>query len=554
MSKPITPFILILVCWLASCGSHQKADRIYYNAKVWTGDSTNEWATCIAVRDSLIQYVGLDYKPYQGEQTQMIDLGGKMVVPGFIDNHTHFLAGGFQLASVDLRQAKSQGQFIGVLSQYIAGLKDNRWIQGGDWDHEAWGGILPHKEWIDSVSGQHPVFINRYDGHMALANSFALKKAGIDRNTQSPEGGEIVKDPVSGEPTGILKDAAMGLLDKVIPIPSEEELDESLERAIRHAWEHGLTEIQDMGSYGGWVDLASYRRAYAKNRLGVRVYSFVPTATWRKLDSFIKKNGWGDDRLHWGGLKGFVDGSLGSTTAWFYQPYLDAPHSSGLMVTDTGLLRSWVLSADSAGLHVTNHAIGDRANDWILSVYKEAVEKNGSRDRRFRVEHAQHLDSSAIGRFAAQGVIPSMQPYHAIDDGKWAYKRLDSARLKGTYAFRRLLSTGARLTFGSDWTVAPLDPIAGIYAAVTRRTLDDKNPDGWFPDEKITVGDALRCYTVNNAYAGFQESKIGQLKAGMLSDFAVLSGDLFNIPPEKIREVQVLRTIVNGKEVYRRDQ
>jgi len=526
------------------------ADRIYINANIWTGDSSNKQASAIAIKDSTIIFVGSDYESFKGNNTSVIDMQGKMIVPGFIDNHTHFLSGGYQLASVNLRNVQSQETFISTLRQYVTTLTDNRWIQGGDWDHEAWGGQLPSKTWIDSITGQHPVFINRYDGHMALANSKALQLAGINKHTVSPAGGEIVKDATTGEPTGVLKDGAMDLVYKIIPNPSPAELDEYLHRAVEHALSHGLTQIHDMSSYGGWPDLSTYRHAYANDQLSLRIYSFVPISTWQKMDSFVKKNGFGNDMLHWGGLKGFVDGSLGSTTAWFYKPYLDAPQSTGLQVTDTNLLRQWILSADSSGLHIATHAIGDRANDWILSVYEEAENKNGKKDRRFRVEHAQHLTRQAIERFASLQVIPSMQPYHAIDDGKWAAKRLDSARLKRTYAFKSLLATKANLTFGSDWTVAPLDPIAGIYAAVTRRTLDNKNPDGWYPLEKISVEDALRCYTANNAYAGFQENKLGMLKTGMLADFVVLSDNLLSIAPEKIRDIKVLRTIVNGKELY----
>ncbi len=548
MRKFIT--IAVFLPFLFSCSQQPKADRIYINAKIWTGDTANERATAIAVKDSVILFVGIAYDPFKGSNTQIIDLQGKMLAPGFIDNHTHFLGGGYQLASVNLRGARSSKEFISTLKNFVSALTDDRWIQGGDWDHEAWGGELPRREWIDSVTGNHPVFINRYDGHMVLVNSVTLKLSGIDKHTPNPPGGEIVRDPKTGEPTGILKDEAMSLAGRVIPEPSGKELDESLQRAIRHAFEHGVTQVTDMSSYGGWIDLATYRKAYAEKQLDLRVYSFVPIRTWGKLDSFVKKNGWGDDRLHWGGLKGFVDGSLGSTTAWFYKPYLDAPTKTGLQVTDTILLRQWILKADSAGLHIAVHAIGDRANDWILNVYEEAINKNGKKDRRFRVEHAQHLTQSAITRFASLQVIPSMQPFHAIDDGKWAYKRLDSARLKGTYAFKDLLNTNANLTFGSDWTVAPLDPIAGIYAAVTRRTLDNKNPNGWFPEQKISLEQALRCYTVNNAYAGFQENKTGKLKAGMLADFVVLSDDLFEIAPEKIRDTKVLRTVVNGKEVF----
>ncbi len=533
-----------------SCKQNPVADRIYINAKIWTGDTANPEATAIAIKDSLIIYVGNDYQKYVGTHTVLRDLQGKMLTPGFIDNHTHFLDGGYALGTINLRAVKSVQDFISTFRHFADSAKGSSWIKAGNWDHEAWGGQLPRKDWIDSVSGQHPVFINRYDGHMGLANSIALKLAGISKNTPNPPGGEIVKNPKTGEPTGILRDEATSLIYKVIPEQTENELDDALQKAAAHALSHGLTQVHDMGSYGGWIDMATYRRAEASGRLPIRIYSFVAIRSWQKLDSFVKNNGWGDDRLHWGGLKGFVDGSLGSTTAWFYKPYLDAPTSTGLQVTDTNLLRKWILAADSAGLRVATHAIGDHANDWILNVYEEAEKLHPGKDHRFRVEHAQHLIPADINRFAELQVIPSMQPYHAIDDGKWAAKRLDSARLRGTYVFKSLLDTHANVTFGSDWTVAPLDPIAGIYAAVTRRTLDDKNPGGWFPDQKITIEQALRCYTVNNAWAAFQENKTGKLKAGMLADFTVLSEDLFSIAPENIRDTKILLTVVGGKEAY----
>jgi len=490
----------------------------------------------------------MDYIDYKGSKTEMIDLQGKLVVPGFIDNHTHFLSGGYSLASVDLKAAKTPPEFISFMKEYCNLHPDDRWIQGGNWDHEAWGGELPKKEWIDSVTGNHPVFVSRYDGHMAFANTKALQLAGVNKNTPVPAGGEIVKTS-DGELTGVLKDEAMNLINKVIPDPSEKELDENLKRAVQHAFENGVTQIHDMGSYGGWIDLSTYRRNSENNKLDLRVYSFVALSTWEKLDSFCKKNGKGDNMLRWGGVKGFVDGSLGSTTAWFYKPFLDAPHTNGLYVTDTSDLRKWVLSADSADLHVAVHAIGDRANDFLLHIYEEA-EKINPKDHRFRIEHAQHLMQLAIPKFNQLRVIASMQPYHAIDDGRWAYKRLDDDRLKGTYAFKSLLDENASLTFGSDWPVAPLVPLEGIYAAVTRRTLDDKNPRGWYPEQKISVEQALRCYTSNNAYGGFQENKLGRIKAGMFADFIVLGENIFDIAPEKIKDVKVLRTVVNGKEVF----
>ena len=531
-------------------GKKRTADIIYTNARIWTGDTSNPSASSIAVHANTILYVGNNPDPFKGSKTTLIDVKGKLLVPGFIDNHTHFLGGGYQLTAVNLKEAGSKNTFINILKKYIAGLNDNRWIKGGNWDHEGIGGELPTKEWIDSVTGNHPVFVSRYDGHMTLANSIILKLAGIDKNTLNPAGGEIVRDPITNEPTGVLKDEAMELVSKIAPELSEKELDEMLQRATAYALHNGVTQVNDVGTYGGWPDLKTYTAARKQNTLGIRIYSFVALSTWKRLANYVKQYGSGDDMLRWGGLKGFVDGSLGSTTGWFYQPYLDDKKSTGLIVTDTNDLRLDILGADAAGLHVTVHAIGDRANDWLLNVFEAAEKIKGNSNSRLRIEHAQHLSAASINRFSAMNVIPSMQPYHAIDDGKWASKRLDDDRLKRTYAFKSLLDAQAKLTFGSDWPVAPLHPIEGIYAAVTRRTLDDKNPNGWYPEQKISVEDALRCYTVNNAYAGFHENKTGMLKAGMLADFVILSDDLFKIAPEKIKDVKVLQTVLDGKVVY----
>jgi predicted amidohydrolase YtcJ len=539
-----------LILALSGCRkSDTVADRIYFNARIWTGDPANPSAGALGTVGEEILFVGDDYEKWRGSATEMIDLTGAMIVPGFIDNHVHFLEGGFQLAGVDLRSARTPEEFSNVLGAFASNLPEGRWITGGSWDHEAWGGELPRREWIDSLTGNNPVFVSRLDGHMALANTIALTMAGITKETPDPEGGTIVRDPATGEPTGVLKDEAMSLVFAVMPAPSEQEMDEALARAMDHAVSLGITQVHDVSSFGGWRDLATYRRAHEKGVLKTRIYSFVPIATWTRLDTFVQQNGRGDDMLRWGALKGFVDGSLGSTTAWFYDPYSDAPETSGLMVTDTAALRQWILQADAAGFHLGIHAIGDQANDWLLGVFEEAIRQNGSRDRRFRIEHSQHLTRGAINRFAELGVIPSMQPYHAIDDGRWAEKRIGPERIKTTYAFRSLLDAGARLTFGSDWVVAPLSPLEGIYAAVTRRTLDGANPEGWVPQEKISIDEALKCYTANNAYAGFQENKTGMLKAGMWADFAVLSEDLFQIAPERIKDVKVLRTVVGGKEM-----
>ncbi len=531
--------------------AQQPADLVVYG-RVWTGDSARPWAGAVAVAGDSIVAVGDRHavRRLVGPRTTVLDNGEALVVPGLGDAHTHFIEGGFQLMSVDLRDADSPQEFIRRIAAFARGLPAGRWITGGDWDHERWPGApLPRRGWIDSVTGDHPVFVGRLDGHMGVANSLALQLAGIGRDSQDPPGGLIVRDSATGEPTGVLKDNAMGLLDRAQPAPSESDLDSAFARAMRHAAAHGVTTVHVMA---GWAGLAAFRRARAKGAMITRVYAFVPIGTWRVLADTVRALGRGDAWLHWGGLKGFMDGSLGSTTAAFYEPYLDAPASRGLLVTDSAAMRRMILAADSAGLHVAVHAIGDRANAMLLQFYEEAIAANGPRDRRFRDEHAQHLRQSDIPRFGRLGVIPSMQPYHAIDDGRWAFKRLDPARLAGTYTFRSLLATDAHLAFGSDWTVAPLDPIWGIYAAVTRRTLDGRNPGGWIPEQRISLQEALGAYTAGVAYAGFMENRLGVLRAGMLADLVLLDRDLFRLNPEAISEARVSATVVGGRVVYRR--
>ncbi|MFC1791702.1 amidohydrolase, partial [Gemmatimonadota bacterium] len=392
------------------------------------------------------------------------------------------------------------------------------------------------------------VLVSRLDGHMALANSLALEMAGVTGSTPVPFGGEMVVDPTTLEPTGILKDEAMGLVGRVIPASTEAELDGALDAAIHHALSMGVTQTHHMGS---WTDLETFRRARADGRLKMRIYSVVPISTWERLRDFVAENGFGDDRLWWGGLKGFVDGSLGSTTAWFYDPYTDEPGTSGLLTTDTASLRAWALAGDEVGLQLVIHAIGDLANDWLLDLYAEAAQRNGERDRRSRIEHAQHLSPEAMVRIPDLGVIAAMQPYHAIDDGRWAEKRIGPDRVRTTYAFRSLLGEGATLAFGSDWTVAPMDVRMGIFGALTRRTLDGANPGGWVPEEKISLEEALTAYTMGAALAGFAEGKTGSLEVGKYADMVVLSQDLFQMDPVEIPTVRVEMTLVGGEIVFR---
>ncbi|HEX6589072.1 MAG TPA: amidohydrolase [Longimicrobiales bacterium] len=531
--------------------SPNPVDLILVNGVVWTGVPGAATAEAVAVRDGLVRAVGTtaQIERYRGDDTRVVDLEGRLLIPSFGDAHTHFISGGFQLASVNLRAAASPEEFARTLGAYARTRPDGTWITGGDWDHELWPGApLPDRAWIDSVSGDHFVFVSRLDGHMALANSRALELAGIDRSTPNPPGGEIVRD-ARGRATGVLKDAAMDLVSAVMPDPGEAARDEAFTRAQAHALSLGVTYVHDMGT---WEGLEAYLRAQRDGRLRMRVYAVVPIATWQRLNAYVGRNGRGDEMLSWGGLKGFVDGSLGSTTAWFYEPYLDAPGTVGLMVTDTSALRASILGADAAGLHVMVHAIGDRANDWLLDVFAEAEARNGPRDRRFRIEHAQHLTREAIGRFGSMDVIPSMQPYHAADDGRWAEKRIGAERIRTTYAFRDLLDHGARLAFGSDWTVAPLDPLRGIRAAVTRETLDGANPNGWVPEQRITIEEALVAYTSGVAYAGFNENRLGRIAEGMAADMVVLSENILGGDSAALEGAVVDLTLVNGAVVYRR--
>jgi predicted amidohydrolase YtcJ len=524
------------------------------NAKVWTGDAARPWAEGIAVNGDRIALVGSsDEVKRAAAGAEIVDAGGRLVVPGFIDTHVHFVDGGFRLASVQLRDARTRDEFVSRIKAFVATVPRGTWITGGDWDHSLWGGELPTREWIDPVTPDHPVWINRLDGHMSLANSAALKAAGVTRATREVAGGEIVRG-ANGEPAGVLKDNAMALVDKVVPAPSAEMQDRALRAAMRYVNERGVTSVHNMGT---WSDLDAFARARKAGSLTTRIYAAVPLADWERLRDVVAKrdrggpDGRGDEWLHVGALKGFVDGSLGSHTAAFHEPFDDAPKDKGLLVNTPENLYRWISGADKAGLHVVVHAIGDRANALLLDIYERIEQENGARDRRFRIEHAQHLAAADIPRFAKLGVIASMQPYHAIDDGRWAEKFI-GPRIKTTYAFRSLLDEKARLAFGSDWFVAPPTPLEGIYAAVTRRTLDDRNVGGWVPEQKITVEEALRAYTGTAAFASFEEGQKGTIAAGRLADFVMLERNLFEIAPEQIRDVKVILTSVGGKIVYRR--
>lgn len=543
-----------LLPWLAlslvACEPGADAANLAIFGTIWTGDSAAPEARAMAVRGETIAAIGdsATIAGMVGPNTRILVVGSGLVIPGFADDHVHLSDGGAQLGFVDLRDAGTPAEFVRRIKAYAATLRPGDWILGGVWDHERWRGApLPQKEWIDSVTPDNPVFVQRLDGHMGLANSRALALAHISGDTPAIAGGTIVKT-ASGELTGVLKDEAMGPLFQVVPPPTAPQVDSALARAMRYANSRGVVAASAVSA--PWAEVAAVKRARANGTLSLRLSLYPALADWRRVADTVRADGIGDDWIRVAGVKGFVDGSLGSTTALFFEPYLDDSTSSGLLTTPLDSLAHWIGSADSAGLQVAVHAIGDRANALLLDIYDSVAAAHGVRDRRFRIEHAQHLCLEDITRIARTAVIPSMQPYHVADDGRWAWKRIRPAQMAGTYAFRSLLDAKAKLTFGSDWTVAPMDPLLGIWAAVTRQTLDGKNPGGWLREQKITVEEALRAYTATNAYATFGESRRGTLAVGKLADFAMIDRDLRKIPADSIRTAKIRTTVVGGRIVF----
>ncbi|MBV8071383.1 MAG: amidohydrolase [Acidobacteriaceae bacterium] len=544
-----------LLALLSFCTlSHaQNATLLLVNAKIWTANSAQPEAEAVAVSGNRIIAVG-SYNAIlklKQDKTAVIDLAGRRLVPGFNDAHVHFYAGGASLAGPQLRYSKSRMEFRDTLAEFARKTPKGQWITGGEWDEENWQpAILPTHELIDGVTKEWPVFINRLDGHESLANIVALKLAGIDRSTKDVPGGVIVRD-AHGDPTGVLKDAAQELVNRVIPPPTPDQIRAAIRAAQVYANAQGVTSVQDMSAAPEVFRV--YQAMMHDGDLTVRISGHQPLVSWKRLADAGVQADFGSEQIHIGALKGFADGSLGSRTALFFQPYLDAPGTNGIPSAELASpseMLAHIEAADAAGLQVAVHAIGDKANNTILNFYEQVEKEHGVRDRRFRIEHAQHLLATDIPRFAKLHVIASVQPYHCIDDGRWAEKRIGPERAKTTYAFRSLLDSGATLAFGSDWDVAPMKPILGIYAAVTRRTLDGKHPEGWVPEQKITVEDAMKAYTMGSAYASFDEKVKGSIEPGKLADMVVLTDDIFSIDPAKIADVKVYETIFDGYFVY----
>jgi predicted amidohydrolase YtcJ len=540
-------------------GAAGAATLVLVHGHVWTENPAQPETEAIAVAGNRILLAGTSEEVLRlaGPSTRIIDLHGRRVIPGFNDAHVHFVPGGLGLASVQLRDAASQAEFRDRIASFAKSQPEGAWIAGGEWDHERWTpAVLPRHQLIDDVTSRNPVFVERLDGHMGLANALAMKLAHVDRNTPDVPGGVIVRD-ASGNPTGIFKDAAMPLIERAIPPLSLQETETAILAAQREAARNGVTSVQEMANdtndTGGPDRLRAMQALQREGRLTIRISENLRLRDWKYPAGSGVQAGFHDGLIQIGGLKSFADGGLGASTAWLFAPYDDAPSTSGLAsdeLQNPDQMYAEIKGADQAGLQIVIHAIGDRANRTILDFYQRLEKEDGPRDRRLRIEHAQHLTAADIPRFAQLHVIASMQPYHAIDDGRWAQKRLGPERIRFAYDFRSLLDSGATLAFGSDWPVAPMEPLMGIYAAVTRRTLDNRNPNGWIPEQKITVAQAVHAYTVGSAYAQFDEKIKGSLEPGKLADLVVLSRDIFHIDPVEIDDTHVDLTIFDGRVIY----
>jgi predicted amidohydrolase YtcJ len=554
---------LILAIGVAFAGAAQarQATLVLLDGKVWTEDPARPEAQALAVDGDKILAVGdtARIRAFVGPDTKVVDLKGRRVVPGFNDSHVHFLIGGDALASVQLGDANSPAELRRRIAAFAKTQPKGAWLRNGLWDHQRWSPAeLPSHELIDDVTPDNPVMLWRLDGHMVLANALAMKLAGVDRDTPDVAGGEIVRD-AAGNPTGIFKDAAVALIMRKMPPLSEKELDAAMDAAMAEAARHGVTSVQNMAGSAtdtttGFV-LREFQKFEREGRLTVRIYASSSLYNASALADAGVLAPFGTPDLRIGDVKIFADGSIGSTTAWMEAPFASAPGNSGLasaQLQNADELYAKMQAADRARLQLVIHAIGDRANREILDLYARLETQDGPADRRSRIEHAQHLAPSDIPRFAKLGVIASMQPYHAIDDGRWVTAVIGQERARTSYAWRSLLDAGATLAFGSDWPVAPLDPLMGIYAATTRRTLDGKTPGGWIPEQRISVAEAVHAYTVGSAYAEFQEKVKGQIAEGRLADLVVLSDDIFAVPPEQIAKTRVDMTVFDGRVVYRR--
>ena len=561
-----------LLCWAGvsagqtsapAADTKPKADVIFFHANVYTGvPSDSPFSSvlreeAIAVRGDRILAVGktLDIEKLKGPQTQVVDLGGHFVMPGFNDAHLHLADAGLQKLGVDVQGVKSLDEFRERVRSKVQVAKAGEWVVGGGWDETLWPvKTLPTRWDLDEVSNGHPVFLTRVDGHLAVANTRALQLSSITLATRDPKGGQIDRNE-AGEPTGILRDTAQDAVTAVIPAPSRDYQRRGIEVALADLAEHGVTSAQDFSS---WEAFQIYEDLEKDGKLTARISEWLPfDASIEELQQKRSAHSPTDLMLHTGMLKGFMDGSMGGHTAALLEPYSDDPNNSGLPRYDAEKLNAMTQERVLAGFQIGFHAIGDKGIQMALDAFagaekaaKEAKVNaaNGGDEYRLRVEHAQCPTLPQINRFRELKVIASMQPTHVLSDMRWAQSRLGPKRAATCYAWASFLNKGVTLAFGTDYNVEPISPFRGLYAAITRKSEDGKQE--FFPEQRITMDQAIAAYTTGSAFAQFEEKEKGKLMAGMLADFVVLDRDVTAVSPEKLLATKVLRTVVGGKTVF----
>lgn len=567
MRKPFIIFILFcLIGFSAGCTKTYQgppADLVIKNAKIVTIDKNNPRAEAVAVKDEFIIAVTSSDKidQYVGEgTTTVIDAKGRLVIPGLNDAHIHFMGGGESMMELDFRYVHDVQTIQQMVADKVEHAKPGELISGGGWEHET----FPDKKWptkeiLDAVAPDNPVILSRADGHSSWVNSYVLNMSGITKDTPDPPNGTIVKDPVTGEPTGILKEGA-GRLIKVrssVQLTAEEReqrADEALALALAEARRTGVTSIQQLnGEYKRFQRFKEAGKLTCRVTFNMAMPSNHSEESFKRLDELRKNYPQQDNWIRFGYLKVFIDGTLGSGTALMFEPFEDDPNTSGLPMMPYERFEELIVAADALGFQTGTHAIGTRGNHWVLNAVEKAMAVNGRRDHRHRSEHAQILRLDDIPRFAELGVVASMQPTHCITDKRFAEKRIGLERCKGAYAWQRLLDAGAKIAFGTDWPVEPIDPLEGLYGAVTRKDRAGEPGEGWFPDQKLSMEKAIELYTLGSAYAEFMEDRKGKIKVGYLGDMVIVNDDLMTIPPEEIMSSKVDTTIVGGKVVFQRE-
>ncbi len=558
MKKLIISLSVFIMITAGSYGQMEKADLVIINGKILTIDNDNPIAQAVAIKGEKIIAVGSTSEIsllIEKCCTKVIDAGGRLVIPGFNDAHVHF--GPLDPDYIELRYTTDPSVITSRVKAQVEKSRPGELISGGHWEHEMFTDKKwPTKELIDKVSPDNPVVLSRADGHSVLVNSLVLKASGITKDTPNPFGGVIEKDPVTGEPTGILKENAEKLIKtgEIKPVRTAAEEKARMLKgylmAMQEAREYGVTSVQIPGS----ADFDAYKKLQDDGELTCRVdIGQFLTADTVQLNSFIKLKKSYPSESNWirfGYLKAFMDGTIGSGTALMFEPFTDNPSTSGLAMMPYDTMEKMVIVADKLGFQIGIHAIGDKANNWVLNAYEKAAAVNGKRDSRHRVEHAQNLRFSDIPRFAGLGVIASMQPTHCISDKKFCEKRIGAERAKGAYAWKSLADAGAMLAFGTDYQVEPLNPMEGLYAAVTRKDRLGEAGNGWHPEQKISMEDAIKYYTLGSAYAQFMENRKGKIKTGFLADIVIVDKDLLTIPENEIMKTKVDYTITGGKVVY----